>query len=218
MNAIILQFSFYLGLIVFLSAAFMHLVKKGSTTVWLYVIQSVAIVILLLSSFEENRSLLFVAMIIATILVKVFIAPAFFFRLIKKHDLKYAVPTHLGGWLSLVAIVVMLVITQMFYPVLPAVLAPLGKNIFLISASSILVSMLLLINRKGALSQILGILSVENSIVTFAIFTGLEQNPSLTLGIMFDILVWVVIASVFASMIYSHFGSLDVTGMKELTD
>ena len=75
-----------------------------------------------------------------------------------------------------------------------------------------------MINRKGVLSQMLGILSVENGIVAFALFSGLEQNPALQLGITFNILIWIMIASVFATMIFRQFGSLDVTTMKKLTD
>ena len=79
-------------------------------------------------------------------------------------------------------------------------------------------SLFLIINRKSALSQIVGILSLENSIVAFAIFAGLEQSLSLQIGILFDISVWLIIATVFMSMMYTHFGSLDVTDMKKLKD
>jgi len=68
------------------------------------------------------------------------------------------------------------------------------------------------------LSQIIGILSLENTIVAFTIFAGLEQSASLQIGIIFDIFVWLIIATVFVSMIYKHFGSLDVTSMKTLKD
>jgi hydrogenase-4 component E len=218
MSALFSQISFFAGLLVFMSVSLMHLVRKDATAVKFYLVQSAAIVILLSLESFNKLSLLMIVTIAATIVVKILMAPAFFFRLIKKHDLNFSVPTHLNGWLSLASIVAILVLTQIFYAQLPALLAPLGRNFFLISASSIMVSLFLLINRKGALSQILGILSLENSIVSFAVFTGLEQNPSLQLGIIFDILIWVIIASVFASMIFAHFGSLDVTEMSELTD
>ena len=68
------------------------------------------------------------------------------------------------------------------------------------------------------MSQIIGILSLENGIVAFALFSGLEQSPALQIGIMFDLLVWVIIAAVFISMIYKQFGSLDVTELKHLKE
>jgi hydrogenase-4 component E len=40
----------------------------------------------------------------------------------------------------------------------------------------------------------------------------------LQLGITFNILIWIIIATVFISMIFRQFASLDVTTMKELTE
>jgi len=74
----------------------------------------------------------------------------------------------------------------------------------------------MIINRKGALSQMIGVLSLENSIVSFAFTAGLEQKPGLELGITFDIFVWIIIATVFVSMVYKKFKTLDVTEMSRL--
>src|SRR3989339_720927 len=52
----------------------------------------------------------------------------------------------------------------------------------------------------------------------FAPLAGLEESPSSQLGIMFDIAIWVVIATVFAGMVYKQFGSLNVTAMKHLKE
>ena len=79
-------------------------------------------------------------------------------------------------------------------------------------------SVLLMANRKGALSQATGVLSLENSIVVFGIFTGLEQSAMLQMGVLFDVFVWLVIAMVMVSLVYKHTGSLDVTKMKDLRD
>ena len=73
-------------------------------------------------------------------------------------------------------------------------------------------------NRKGAISQITGILSLENSIVAFGIVAGLEQSLALQLGIVFDVFVWLIIAIAFVSVVYRKIGSLDVTNMRKLRD
>jgi len=64
----------------------------------------------------------------------------------------------------------------------------------------------------------IGILSIENGIVSFAALAGLEQSPVLQIGVMFDLTIWVVIATVFASMIYDKFGALDTSSMKNLKE
>lgn len=77
-------------------------------------------------------------------------------------------------------------------------------------------SVFLTINRKGAMSQIIGILSLENSIFVFSYFLGTKQSAMLEIGILFDVLFWIIISSTFVRMIVKHFGSIDVTQLREL--
>ncbi len=218
MIAIAQQISLYIGILIMLPAAMMHFVKREMTAVWLYVFQSMMVVIMMAVFSVEGMSLLLVAMLAITILVKVVIAPFFFFRLIKKHQFKFSVKTYLNGPVTFFLMIGVLAVLQSLYGRLPTPLVIYGENVFIVFTAAFFISLLLLINRKGVLSQALGILSLENSIIAFSILIGLEQSPGLEIGVIFDILLWVVIASIFVSMIYSHFGSLDVTEMKELTD
>lgn len=204
--------------ILFISVVFMHLIKKNSTAVALYVAQSTAVAALLVITSLERQSYLLLLAIVATVAVKLIIAPYFFFGLIKKHQLKFTASTYLNMPMTLLALATLTALTQTDFLKPLTTLASSGHNFLLISLATILISIFLIINRKGALSQMLGILSLENGIVSFALFAGLEQSPSLQLGITFNILIWIIIASVFISMIYRHFGTLDVTSMKELTE
>ena len=132
--------------------------------------------------------------------------------------MKFSVSTYLNTPITLlvIAVLVALTRTEVFLPL--AHLAPDGNNLLLLDVATIMISLFLSINRKGALSQMLGILSLENGIVSFALSAGLEQNPGLQLGITFNILIWIIIATVFISMMFRQFGSLDVTTMKKLTE
>jgi hydrogenase-4 component E len=213
------QLQLMLATFVFAAVVFQHLSRKNASAIGLYVAQSAAITgLLLIASFEHLTVLLAVALL-ATIAVKLLIAPYFFFRLVRRHRLKFSVSTYLNTPLSLlvIAALVALVRTASFQPLVG--LAPTAQSLPLAtSIATILISLFLMINRKGVLSQMLGILSLENGIVAFALFSGLEQNPALQLGITFNILIWIIIASVFAAMIFRRFGSLDVTTMKKLTE
>lgn len=208
----------FLQIVIFATAVFMHLTKKNASVIRLYIAQSAAVsLLLLLPAVEESSKLLIIA-IASTIAVKLFIAPYFFFGLIRKHRLKFAVSTYLNTPITLlvIAALVALTRTEVFLPL--GHLAPDGNNLLLLDVATIMISLFLCINRKGALSQMLGILSLENGIVSFALSAGLEQNPGLQLGITFNILIWIAIATVFISMIFRQFGSLDVTTMKKLTE
>lgn len=202
--------------VIFVPAVLLHLTRKNTAAVYLYMIQSSAVALLLgISSFERFSPLLLVA-VVATVAVKIFIAPYFFFSLIRRHELKFSVNTYLNTPVSLLVIAALLALTRRDFFETLAVLAQSSETSLSLCFSTILISLFLSINRKGALSQMIGILSLENGIVAFALFAGLEQSPGLQLGVTFNILIWVVIATVFASMIFRKFGSLDVTTMKKL--
>lgn len=196
----------------------MHVVKKNYSVVAMYGLQSSAIVGLLLISFHEQRSLSLLLVALVTLVVKVIMAPTFFSRLLKRHKLKFAVSTYASTPLTLIIItgIIMLANSAIFAPLITV--APAAHSHIILSISMMLISIFLMVNRKGALSQVIGVLSLENSIVAFAIFAGLEQSAVLQVGILFDIFVWSNIAIVLVSMVYRHVGSLDTTSMRELQD
>ena len=211
-------FSQFLLQIIFLTIVFLHISKKNLAAVWAYGLQSIVIIVILFNSFFEtgNISLLFIALLV--LIVKVILAPGFFLTLLKKNKLIFSASTYLNTPVTLI------IITLLTYVAYSDKISPLtniipeNKPLLSLALSAMLLSLFLIINRKSALSQIIGILSLENSIVAFAIFAGLEQSFGLQIGILFDISIWLAIASIFVSMIYTHFGSLDVTSMKKLKD
>jgi len=203
---------------IFLSAVLLHITKRNSTAVSLYFIQSLAIAVLLFHPLIENFSPVIMLMAVLTLAVKAVVAPLFFLRLVKRHQLKFSASTYLNTPLTLIAIAILTALTNSQILSHIASVEPPSRKILSLAIAVVLVSFFLIINRKGAISQIIGILSLENGIVAFALFSGLEQSPALQIGIMFDLLVWVIIATVFISMIYKQFGSLDVTAMKHLKE
>jgi hydrogenase-4 component E len=148
----------------------------------------------------------------------VILAPLFITRLIRRHDLKFLVSTYANTPLTLIVIAAFTAIahSKVFLPLVNIV--PANRELLALVLSALFISFLLMVNRKGALSQIIGVLSLENSIVAFGLLAGLEQTPALQIGIIFNLSVWIAIATIFISMIYKHFGSLDVTEMTHLTD
>lgn len=208
----------FLVIIVFLTVVFLHVMRKSTTVIALYVIQSAAITMILLGSFFETHSATLAMIALLTFAVKVIIAPLFFTRLIKKHHLTFSASTYLNVPLSLLAVALLTAFahTWVFAPL--AAIMPDHTPMITLSIAVMLIAFLLIVNRKGILSQMVGILSLENGIVAFSIFSGLEQAASLQAGIMFNLIIWVTIASIFASMIYRHFGALETTMMKHLKE
>ena len=211
-------FSQFLLQIFFLTIVFLHISKKNFDVVWAYGIQSFIIVLLLFNSFLETQRTSLLLITLLVLIIKVILAPGFFTRLIKKNKLIFSASTYLNIPVTLIILALLTAIahSNTFAPL--TTIIPANKILLSLALSSMFLSLFLTINSKSALSQIISILSLENSIVAFAIFAGLEQSFSLQIGILFDISVWLFISTVFVSMIYKHFGSLDVISMKKLID
>lgn len=196
----------------------LHITRRNRNEALLYGLQSLAVVMLLAAAFLHDQSWPLLAIVILTLTVKVILAPLFFMRLIKQHELKFSANTYTNTTETFAAVAGILILagSGIFDPLTS--LVP-GNHAFLVLAlTAMLTSILLMVNRKGALSQVVGVLSLENCIVAFAILAGLEQSVALQVGVIFDVSVWVIVAATMVSLVYRHHGSLDVSVMKKLKD
>ena len=218
MNSAIPQFMYVLEVALFASVIFLHLAKKSSLALSLYVGQSVIIAGLLLFSAFRDASVPLMLTAFAVLAVKAIVAPYFIRRLIVSHEFKFTASTYLNAPMTLLALAVITAFS--FSDLLKPFAVMNGGNgaLPILAIAMMFASVFLIVNHKDALSQMIGILSLENSIVLFAFVTGLEQAPSLELGIIFDLLVWILIATIFISMVYRRFGTLDVSEMKHLKE
>lgn len=215
MNILSLQF---LLSILFLTIVFLHLARKNFTAIIAYGVQSLMIFLFLFDSFLETGSVYLLVVVALTLVVKVILAPIFFTQLVRKHALTFTVTTYFNVPLTLIVIALLTLLASSHKLAPLTKIVPDHQHLLSLALSALFLSLFLIINRRGALSQILGILSIENSILAFVIFAGLEQSPILQIGIIFNIFIWIIIATVFISMLYKHFRTLDVTLMKNLKD
>ncbi len=202
----------------FATIVYFHVAKKNYGVAITYGIQSFIVVLLLLNSFMETNSVSLLLIAFIVLIVKVILTPLFIIQLIKKHELKFLVSSYTNTPITLIVVAMLTAVAHLNIFKSLVNIVPGNQSLLLLALSSLLISLFLIVNRKGASSQIIGILSLENSIVVFAFFAGLEQATALQIGIIFDLSVWIITATVFMSMIYRHFGSLDVTEMKNLKD
>jgi hydrogenase-4 component E len=207
---------FIADIFVFASIVLLNLAKKSAVTVYLYVFQSLVISFLMFygAYLNSSKELAIIAALIFS--VKVIGMPIFFMRQIKKQTMLASSNNYLSLPLTLgvIALISGIAHSKFFQPLVT--LAPANEQALLISVTALFISLFLIINQKGALSQMVGVLSLENAIVSFAYAAGLEQGLGLQLGLIFDVFVWIIIATVFVSMIYKKFNTLDVSVMTKL--
>jgi hydrogenase-4 component E len=218
MNYLTSQSLFILEMLLFASVIFMHFAKKNIELIFLYAAQSLLIVVALLFSSLKEASSLLIAVTVLTFLVKVILVPYLSLRLTRRYKLQFSIKTYLNVPVTIIvlALLTAFAYSGLFRPF--TILIPGNTNALLLATGMIFISIFLIVNRKGALAQIFGVLSLENAIISFAYVSGLETTAGLQLGILFDILIWILIAIVFSSMIYLHFGSQDTSAMQHLKE
>ena len=213
-----LSLPYILVCILFFATVGMHASRKNTALVTLYMLQSTAVALLLAYGAVKDHSAIILAVALFAFVVKVILAPNFFQKLIDKHHLIFSASSYLKLPLTAVIVAALAVLpgTHTFAPLVSIV--PQHASEIALALASFFISCFFIINRKGGVSQMVGLLSIENSIVAFALFANLEQSAMLQIGIMFDLALWVLIATMLASLAYEQFGTLDTGSMKHLTE
>jgi len=218
MTETVLQTLFVLDLVVFLATIFMHLLHRNVSLIRLFMFQSLAVGVLLSVIGLAGGEPELLAIAAVTIAVKAVIAPLFFFNMMRRFKLERTANNYLSKPFTLIAVAGIVIFSYSGFASAFAPLSPETAPLLSLNWAAIFISIFLMYNRRGAFGQIVGILSLENSIVAMATLLGIAQPLSLELGIVFDLVVWIVVANLFIAMLYRQFGTLNVTEMRKLVE
>ena len=155
-----------------------------------------------------------------TLLIKAVIIPKILLRITGKLTLE--VRTEISPYISIrasVLISAMLVALSYFLTQQISIKTDSIVSTFLpVSVSLFLIGLFVMVVRKKALSQVVGLLILENGLFLFA--TALTHGLSLVIeiGIFVDILVGIIISAILMSRINYTFDSLSVENLESLRD
>ena len=105
-----------------------------------------------------------------------------------------------------------------YHPEETSVRAALGHNTLAVAIALFLIGFFTMLNRRKALTQVLGLLSLENGLFLAAISLTYGMLLVVELGIFFDVLVAVLILGVLVSRIREAFDSMDVSKLRKLRE
>lgn len=121
----------------------------------------------------------------------------------------------IAGCLTLVGYVV----AQSFYhPEDTSARAALGHNTLAVAIALFLIGFFTMLNRRKALTQVLGLLSLENGLFLAAISLTYGMPLIVEVGIFFDVLVAVLVLGILVSRIRDVFDSMDVSKLRKLRE
>jgi len=155
-----------------------------------------------------------------TLLIKAIIIPKILLRITGKLTLE--VRTEISPYISIrasVLISALLVALSYFLTQQISIKTDSIVSTFLpVSVSLFLIGLFVMVVRKKALSQVVGLLILENGLFLFA--TSLTHGLSLVIeiGIFVDILIGIIISAILMSRINYTFDSLSVENLESLRD
>jgi hydrogenase-4 component E len=94
----------------------------------------------------------------------------------------------------------------------------MGRNCLAISLSIVLIGMFMMVSRRKALTESIGLLLMENGLFLGALTLSYGMPLIVEFGVFFDVIIAVVIIGIFAYRINRTFNSVDTSFMRRLRD
>ncbi|TAN76920.1 MAG: formate hydrogenlyase [Gallionella sp.] len=153
-----------------------------------------------------------------TLLLKVLVLPWLLYRLIRKLNVKWDVETLINIPTTMLAGIVLVIFAFNLAAPISQLAEGITRGLIGIALASVLLSLLMMLTRRKAISQVVGFLAMENGLF-FAATSATHGMPLVVeMGIALDVLVATFIFGIFFFQIRETFDSLDISHMEKLKD
>ena len=153
-----------------------------------------------------------------TLLLKVMLLPWLLHRLIRKLNVRWDVETLINIPTTMLVGIVLVIFAFNLAAPITQLAEGITRGLIGIALASVLLSLLMMLTRRKAVSQVVAFLSLENGLF-FAATSATQGMPLVVeLGIALDVLVATFIFGIFFFQIRETFDSLDITHMEKLKD
>jgi hydrogenase-4 component E len=153
-----------------------------------------------------------------TLVLKVLVLPWLLHRLIRRLNVRWDVETLLNIPTTMLVGIVLVIFAFNLATPITQLAQGITRGLIGIALASVLLSLLMMLTRRKAVSQVVAFLSLENSLF-FAATSATQGMPLVVeLGIALDVLVATFIFGIFFFQLRETFESLDITHMEKLKD
>jgi len=212
------QFINLLAAILLLLAFAMLTQRRVLSLVNLFAAQGLALAVsTAIVAFGTNQAHLYASAGL-TLALKVLLLPWLLHRLIRKLDVKWDVEGLINvPTTMLIGIVLVVFSFNLAYPI-SQLASTVTRATLGIAMASVMLSFLMMITRRKALSQVIGFLAMENGLFFAATSATYGMPMVVELGIALDVLVALIILGVFMFQIREQFDSLDIRHLEKLKE
>jgi hydrogenase-4 component E len=181
-----------------------------------YAMHSFLLSLITLAIAYNHHAMHLVISALLTFILKVIAIPKIFSTIIRRLGIRKEVEIYINIPFSLL-LAVGLVFVSFYVTSSAKALSPLSSFKFLpIAISTIFLGMLVMTTRKKALTQILGLLLMENGLFLMGITMTFGMPLLVELGILFDVLIGIIIMGIFIFKIRNAFEGIEVDHMTVL--
>ncbi|HAF45362.1 MAG TPA: formate hydrogenlyase [Gallionellaceae bacterium] len=153
-----------------------------------------------------------------TLLLKVMLLPYLLHRLIHRLNVRWDVETLINIPTTMLVGIALVIFSFNLAAPISQLAEGITRGLIGIALACVLLSLLMMLTRRKAVSQVVAFLSLENGLF-FAATSATQGMPLVVeLGIALDVLVATFIFGVFFFQIRETFDSLDITHMEKLKD
>lgn len=195
----------------------MALCTHLETLVYVYVLQSLLLAAIAFSASYSLHTHHLIWMAYLIVAVKVLIVPYVITTVIKALTIKRAVEPYVSQPVSLLVasgLVILAYYTEQRILRLPE--GVVFGHCLSISIATILIGFFLMLSRKKAITQMIGLLTMENGVFLGAMALTSGMPMIIELGVSFDVLVGILIMGVFVFRIGETFASIDTSELNSL--
>ncbi|MCB5279250.1 MAG: hydrogenase [Candidatus Cloacimonetes bacterium] len=153
-----------------------------------------------------------------TFILKVITIPKFLNYMMDKINMEKEVEPLIGIPGSLLLSTALVLIAYLITEPMLDALSTMGRNCLAISLSIVFIGLLMMITRRKALTESIGLLLMENGLFLGAITISYGMPLIVEFGVFFDVIIAVVIIGIFAYRINRTFNSIDTSFLRRLKE
>ena len=171
-------------------------------------------------AFFNHSNHIYIAAVL-TFVVKTLVLPILLERIVARVGIQQEIEPLINVPLSVLisgglTLVGYIVAESFYHPEETSAPAALGHNTLAIAIALFLIGFFMMLNRRKALTQVLGLLSMENGLFLAAISLTYGMPLVVEIGIFFDVLVAVMVLGILVYRIGETFDSMDVSKLRRL--
>jgi len=192
--------------------------RRILSLVHLYTAQGVTLVLATLTVAGLTRQPDLYVSAALTAVLKVIVIPLGLHRIIDRMNVRWDVEPLLNIPMTMLVGIVLVVFSFNLAMPISQLSSSIARGTLGIALACVLLSFMMMIVRAKAIPQVIGFLAMENGLF-FAATAATNGMPMIVeLGIALDVLVGVLILSVFMFQIREQFDSLDIRHLEQLRD